>query len=318
MFRIIFLFVLLPLFIFNGCTKYVRKVHNIPSETKKITKTRDTKEQQKHFLKRKVAIARFSNETNYGKGFFYDGKNDRIAKQANDILSAKLAETGKFILLERSDINEIKSELNLSDLEKLSITADYLIVGSVSEFGRKTTSDVGVFSRAKKQTASAKVNIRLIKVATGQVIYSEEGAGEASSEDETVMGVGSRSGYNSTINDQAISTAISKLVSNIVSNLMKQPWKSYILDYNNDNYIISGGKTQGIIIGDIFAVYKRGKSVKNPQTGIMIELPGKQIGKIKVLALAGDSPENEISICNSIYGNIPKENFLSLYIQEIK
>ena len=41
-------------------------------------------------LKWKVAIGRFSNETQYGKGIFYDRENDPIAKQATDILSAKL------------------------------------------------------------------------------------------------------------------------------------------------------------------------------------------------------------------------------------
>lgn len=50
-------------------------------------------------LKRKVAIGRFSNETQYAKGIFYDKENDPMGKQALDILSAKLASSGKFILL---------------------------------------------------------------------------------------------------------------------------------------------------------------------------------------------------------------------------
>ena len=44
-------------------------------------------------LKRKVAIGRFSNETRYGQSFFVDEQNDRIGKQAMDILSTKLFET---------------------------------------------------------------------------------------------------------------------------------------------------------------------------------------------------------------------------------
>lgn len=42
-------------------------------------------------IKRKVAIGRFSNETQYAKGIFYDKENDPMGKQALDILSAKLA-----------------------------------------------------------------------------------------------------------------------------------------------------------------------------------------------------------------------------------
>ena len=36
-------------------------------------------------IKRKVAIGRFSNETQYGKGLFYDKENDPMRKQAMDI-----------------------------------------------------------------------------------------------------------------------------------------------------------------------------------------------------------------------------------------
>lgn len=41
-------------------------------------------------LKRKVAIGRFSNETQYAKGIFYDKENDPMGKQALDILSTKI------------------------------------------------------------------------------------------------------------------------------------------------------------------------------------------------------------------------------------
>ena len=61
-------------------------------------------------LKRKVAIGRFSNETQYGKGLFYDKENDPMRKQALDILSSKLAASGKFILLERDDLDILVEE----------------------------------------------------------------------------------------------------------------------------------------------------------------------------------------------------------------
>ena len=55
-------------------------------------------------LKRKVAIGRFTNETQYAKGLFYDRDNDPMRKQALDLLSAKLASSGKFLLLERDGL----------------------------------------------------------------------------------------------------------------------------------------------------------------------------------------------------------------------
>src|SRR5574344_2277400 len=64
-------------------------------------------------LKRKVAIGRFSNETQYAKSVFYDKNNDPMGKQASDILATKLAETNKFMLIERSE--EHTSELQSPD-----------------------------------------------------------------------------------------------------------------------------------------------------------------------------------------------------------
>lgn len=262
----------------QGCaTVQKADIQQVPMEKPQISKTKVAEQTGKRYLKRKVAIARFSNETVYGQGFWVDENKDRIGKQASDILSAKLAATDRFILLERTDIDKINKELNMGKLSNLNITADYLIIGSVSEFGRKTVSDVGIFSRVKKQEARAKVNIRLVDVRTGQIVYSEEGEGEAFSEAGSVMGVGSRAEYDSTLNEKAIGAAISKLTSNVIENLLHNPWRSYILSYENDGYLIAGGKSQGVAVNDMFGVYKRGKAVRNPQTGMMIELPAQLV-----------------------------------------
>ena len=44
-----------------------------------------------------------------------------------------------------------------------------------------------------------------------------------------------------------------------------------------------------------FAIKTKGKKVKNPQTGIMIDLPGKQVGSATVVSTGGDTPETEYS-----------------------
>ncbi len=289
------------------------EVKIIPEAIPQVSKSLASPERS---LKRKVAIARFSNETKYGQGFFYDQNDDRLGKQAMDIFSAKLTASEKFIMLERVDLAHLTKEKQLDTLADLNIPADYMILGSVSEFGRKTTSDVGVFSRSKKQTAYAKVNVRLVDVKTSQIIYSEEGEGEAFSEAGTVLGVGNTADYDATLNDKVISAAIAKLVDNISERLLDKPWKSYILSFQDGNYIISGGAMQGIKEGDTFTVYKKGQKVNNPQTGIPIELPGKEVGKIQVQTLVKGDVNSELSICLKTSGELPTSNFIDYYVQE--
>lgn len=273
-------------------------------------------------LKRKVAIARFTNETKYGQSFFLDSRNDRIGKQAVDILSSKLMATEKFIILERADLDKIQRELNMGESALLKNMADYLIVGSVTEFGRKDLSRVGIFSRVKKQVAYAKVHIRLIDVYTGQLLYSEEGEGEAFSEAGTVFGVGARAGYDSTLNDKVLEAAITNLSSNIIENLLDKPWRAYLLGYENGYFIVSGGKSQNIQPGDVFDVFQEGRKVINPQTKMYLTLPGVKKGALKVIRCLGDSIENEVSLCELVEGDLNQyttaKEFSELYIRERK
>ena len=180
-------------------------------------------------LKRKVAIARFSNETQSGTSFLVDDSGDRLGKQASDILSSKLAATGKFMMFERSDKDEIDSEQILAGIKKAGVAVDYLIIGSVSEFGRSVDSQSQIFKRTKTQRAYAKVNVRLVDVETGRIIFSEEGAGESVNATESKVLTKTNAGFDQSLTDKAISAAISSLVSSLVENMTNKPWKSYLL-----------------------------------------------------------------------------------------
>lgn len=246
-------------------------------------------------LKRKVAIGRFSNETQYAKGIFYDKENDPMGKQALDILSAKLASSGKFLLLERSDLSKLLEECQKGGNAASTIGADYMIIGSITEFGRKNTGKNGVFSSQKTQTVEAAVAVRLVDVSTGLIIYSDEAKGSAELTTKTTMGVGGQASYDATLSDKAISEAIGQLVENIINKCTDSPWKTFFLSAESDATLIAGGKSQGIKEGMTFSVKTKGKKVKNPQTGILITLPGKVVGKVKVLSTGGDTPETEYS-----------------------
>lgn len=263
-------------------------------------------------IKRKVAIGRFSNETQYAKGLFYDKDNDPMRKQALDILSAKLAASGKFILLEREDLDVLLAEAG-KDMDKIG--ADYIILGSITEYGRKNEGRQKLFSSTKTQTVEAGVSIRLVEASTGLIIYSDEAKGYAETSSSTTLGLGSTAGYDATLSDKAISAALSQLVENIIDKCMDQPWKSYILAVQDGSYIISGGASQGLAEGDSFSVYRKGRVVKNPQTGVDVELPGDLVGKVTVVSMTGATPETEISFC-SYEGEPLAEDSLGDYIMD--
>ena len=268
---------------------------------------------QEKTLKRKVAIGRFSNETQYAKGIFYDKENDPMRKQALDLLSAKLAASGKFILLEREDLDVLVSEAG-NNMQ--IINADYIILGSITEFGRKTEGEQRVFTNTKTQTVEVGVSLRLVDVQTGMIIYSDEAKGMAETTSKQTMGFGGSAGFDATLSDKAISSALNQLVENVINKCMDKPWRGYILAEEDGSLVISGGSAQGLLQGDTLKVYRRGKQIKNPQSGMMVEMPGKEIGTVTIQMSMGDMPENEISFCEYNGETIDISDLMNYYISD--
>lgn len=266
-------------------------------------------------LKRKIAVGRFTNETFYGKTFLRNEDFDPIGKQASDILASKLVKTEKFIVLERPDLSKIEREQKITGTKNL-VGANILILGSVTEFGRSETGKSGFFSHTKVQSAKASVEIRLVDVETGHVFFSASGSGSAEVESGEIAGFGSQAKYDASLNDRAISASISSVIDQLIKNLEAKPWQTNILKKDGDNVIISGGSRQGINIGDVLLVMKKGEKIKSAQTGFMIDLPPTQIAKIKILSSFGDSEVNEGSIAKIISGSISNQNINQIIVMK--
>lgn len=269
-------------------------------------------------MKRKVALGRISNETIYGKSLLRDEKGDVLGKQVTDMLSKALTESGQYMVFERPDIERLKDEAKLTGEELNIVGVDTLIIGSLTEFGRKTEGESGFLSSTKKQVAYAKVDLRLVDSKTGLVYHSLSGAGESSSESASVAGFGSKSSYDGTLNDSAIANAISDAISKLTAEIQTRPWTTDILAVEDGMIYISGGESQGIKSGMTFNVETQGKQVKSKQTGFDITLPGKKVAEIEIVQTFGDTETNEgaIAVVNS--GSIANFDINSLNVVEQK
>lgn len=275
----------------------------VSNTTAQETQLASTGQDANKNLKFKVAIGRFSNETNYGKSLLRDNDLDPLGKQAADILTAYLAMSDKFLIFERPDLTKIEREQNLSG-ESSVIGVDTLIIGSVVEFGRSADGQRGLFNRKKVQTAHAKVAVRFVDVKTGLVFHSATGTGDATTETKTIIGIGSTAGFDATLNDKAISVAIEDMIEELVNTLSSRTWKTDILAIEGSNVFISGGEKQGIQVGDRLYVMKQGRTIKSNQTGFDITLPPSMVGELQVVSLFGDTETNEGAVTNLVSGDI--------------
>ena len=255
-------------------------------------------------LKRKIALGRITNETNYGQSLLRDRHDDPLGKQVTDLMSKALTESGAYLVFERPDIGRIQAEGSLANAKLNLIGVDALIIGSLTEFGRKTLGETGFASASKRQVAFAKVDVRVVDVNTGHVFFATSGAGEASTETASTFGFGSQAGYDGTLNDSAIRQAVAGAVSKLSAEMSSRPWQTYILKADGNRVFLGGGKSQGIKPGMQFAVQTQGEQVKSPQTGALVTLPGQVIAQVRVETLFGDSELNEGAVASVVSGSL--------------
>lgn len=270
----------------------------------------------KPLLKRKIALGRVSNETSYGKSLLRDNAGDPVGKQIADMLSKALTESGAYVVLERTDLSKLQDESRLTGVKQNLVGVDALVLGSLTEFGRKTVGETGFVSSSKKQVAFAKIDVRVVDVVTGQSLFATSGAGESSTQTASTFGFGSQAGYDSTLNDSSIRQAISEVVNRLTVEFSRRPWQTSIIGVDNGRYFISGGKSQGLKPGMVFSVQTVGEKVKSPQTGFDIVLPGKEVAQIRVDALFGDTEMSEGAATSVISGSLQGLKIDQLTVRE--
>lgn len=265
-------------------------------------------------LKRKIALGRISNETNYGRSLLRDRHDDPLGKQVTDLFSKALTESGAYIVLERPDISRLEAETRLTGQKLDLVGVDALVIGSLTEFGRKTVGQTGFASASKRQVAFAKVDVRLVDAKTGHVFFAASGAGEASTETASTFGFGSQAAYDGTLNDAAIRQAVSETVNRLAAEMAARPWQTYIVGQDQGRVFIAGGKSQGVRPGMVFTVQTAGQRVKSPQTGFDILLPGSAVAELRVESNFGDTALSEGSVASVVSGSLHGRDVAQLVV----
>lgn len=180
-----------------------------------------------HGAKSVLAIGKFANRSSYQQGVFSDGV-DRLGNQAKTILMTHLQQTGRFNVLDRTNMDEIRAESHIKGQKQSLKGATYIVTGDVTEFGRKTTGDrqlFGILGRGKEQVAYAKVNLNIVNVKTSEVVFSAIGGGEFSLSNREIVGFGGTSSYDSTLNGKVLELAIRDAVNNLVNGIESGAWQ---------------------------------------------------------------------------------------------
>ena len=245
-------------------------------------------------LKKRIAVSRFEDRS--GSGYAHVGEG------VADMLATALVKSGKFIVIERQDLDKVLKEQNLGKSGIVTeqsaakvgkvLGAELLVIGSVSEFGtseREIGGNVPMFGAAvKRSTARAVVDLRLVDATSSEVVAAEKEEGS-----ESTTGVSAHyekidfrdvSAWDNTDIGKAAREAVDGCVELIAENMAKVPWSGRILKVNADGTVLMKPGSEGnVSVGMEFVVYHEGEDLIDPDTGASLGHEEEKAGKVKVL-----------------------------------
>jgi len=228
-------------------------------------------------------------------------------------------ETGswnKLVKHERTKLDKIMEEQKLQttglvDANTASkigriLGLDAIVIGSISQFGVKTGGSDYLITQSKQQVAECTVDIRVIEVETGRVLYIDSGKGVAKSSKGSFLGMGTKGGYDETLEGEALRAAIAKFVDNIVDQVNKRPWSCRVAEVDGNTIYLDAGRESNLKLGTRLVIYRLGKEIKSPDTGMVIGRTEEKAGEIEVIDYFGDngSTAKIISGSNVQRGNL--------------
>ncbi len=239
--------------------------------------------------KKRIAVVAFTNKTAYGRG--------RLGSAAADILTTELVKSRQFIVIERAELNKIMEEQGLGMSGALNphtaakagqiLGLNAIVTGAVSQFGIKTGGmDLGVY-KEKKQTAETVVDIRVIDANTAQILLAESGHGTAETSTSEVLGMGGRQGYDETLAGKALRSAVIKFIDNIIRSMQASEWSGRIAQIDGNVIYINAGKQLGLALNDKLDVYRPGKEIIDPATGLSMGSTQNKIGQLIITGFFG-------------------------------
>lgn len=280
-----------------------------PSKSVKMQQAltvKETKKVKAEFVgpKRRIGVVEFENKSAYGQG--------RLGGAASDILITELVKSEKFIVVERSKMDKIMQEQKLqtqglTDPQTAAkigqiMGLEAIVVGAVSQFGVKKEGSDYLLAQSKQQVADVTVDIRVIDVQSGQVILADSGKGQAKSKKGSFLGMGTRGGYDETLEGEALRAAIVKFVDNISNQLNKRPWSAMIADYASDEIYINAGSASNLKEGVELSCYKQGKEIRDPKTNQILGYREEYLGDFEIIRFCGESGDCSIAKAQNLKG----------------
>ncbi len=267
-------------------------------------------------LKKRVAVFVFQDKTD--KRFrWWDGRS--VGDGLADMLTTALVKSGKYIVLERQEIDRLLQEQDLggsgivtpesaAKIGKM-LGVELAVMGAVTEFGH-SKSEIGGAVKGlglgvKSQSATVAVDVRLVNTSTGEIL-----AAEAVRKSKSKKGLkirtdewrfASRNAFDQSLVGKASRDAVNSVVKLIDKHAPKVRWQGKVVLAKGGMVVINAGEAAGVKQGQRFVVYRPGEELIDPDTGLSLGSVETKVGVIEVVN--NRIGNGKASQCNIISGD---------------
>jgi curli biogenesis system outer membrane secretion channel CsgG len=252
------------------------------------------------------------------------GTTQNIGQGINAMMTKRIAEDGKYTVVERRKTNELLKEQDFAASNRVKQGtgartgqikgADLTLLGDIVVFGRddrKVSGGLGVavpgaggiIGGSKSDNKAVVVlDFRIVDVETSEVVATGEARGESK---RTSKGFGAAllaggvfaggavnmtsSNFGETIIGEATMDAVNKLAEQVKTGSLQggatdrtDDLDARVADVSGNSITINAGSAAGLKPGQTFTIYHKGKEIKDPSTGEVLDVQTTPIGQLTI------------------------------------
>ena len=254
----------------------------------------------------RIAVMNFENNSSW----YYWG--DNLGKAAADELVTQLFKTGKFSVIERSQIEAILSEQDFgqsgrvnssqaADIGKI-LGVQLVVTGSITKFSVDTKGGrIGGFG-ATYSEAETNLDVRMINTNTAEIMFADEGEGQKRLGGANFNGSGFQQNYDAGLAQETLRPAVEDIVKKIAdkadsfASIQPPAAPAAIVGANAGNFYIDKGENFGVTVGQRYEVMRVIDEIRDGDGNLLDQITEK-VGVVEVTRVLAQS-----SICTVVEG----------------
>lgn len=264
-------------------------------------------------VKHAVGVREFVNDAGWGSEF-------NLPQNLAIMMESALADTGRFVLVEREKLEAILDEQDLAasgraaqagGVAKTAVIrpAKYIATGSLVEVEYNESGLGGGFAISGVRIggdhgkAQATIIAKIIDSSTGEMVAKQRIVGKAG-KTGLKFGLshgnfdGDIGGFAKTPVSEAVQDCINQAAIFFAKQLEAQPADGSVVMVKDGRVIINRGQIHNIQVGSTWDMTEKGEDLIDPDTGEVLEkAEGKKIGKLRV-----DQVNEKVSYCSVVEG----------------